>query len=236
MRKIVALAGVVLAALTLSSCVKMDINLVVNKDATVSGYTIFAFEKSLAELGGSESDSPASDLINTDAEGVSVTEYNQDGFVGQKYTFTNVPFSEFSKSKNAKDELSFTRDGNKVTVVGALDFSSEDDGSDSDALGSAWAKSIMASAELDVAITFPGKIIESTGKISEDGHTVSWKPVLGEKLDLATTVELPSAASFIMPLASLALLASLGGAIYFFTAKRKSDDLSEETEEENPVL
>jgi hypothetical protein len=232
MRKIAALIGIALASVGLSSCVKMDINLVVNKDATVSGYTIFAFEKSLAAMAGNQQDSPAEGLINSDAKGVTVSQYNQDGFVGQKYTFENVPFSEFAKSKNSEDQLSFTRDGNQITVAGALDFTSGDDSSSGDPYSDALAKSLMASAQLDIAITFPGKIIKSTGKISEDGHTVSWKPVLGEKLDLATTVELPSASSLLMPLASLGLLASLGGALYFFTAKRKSDDVEIETEVE----
>jgi hypothetical protein len=228
MRKIAALIGVILASLTLSSCIKMDINLVVNKDATVSGYTIFAFAESLAELGGDQSTSPADDLINTEAEGVTVSKYEKDGFVGQKYSFSRVPFSEFSKSEAAKDELTFVREGNTITVIGALDLSNEDDGGSADEFGAEWAKSIMASAELDVRITFPGKVIKSTGTISADGRTVSWKPEIGEKLDLATTVELPNPSALIMPLAGIALVLAIGGVILFVKAKRKKNEESGE--------
>mgnify|MGYP006943399355 CR=1 FL=1 len=50
MRKIVTFVGLTLSALLLTSCVKMDISLTVNNDATVSGYTIFAIDKSLAAM------------------------------------------------------------------------------------------------------------------------------------------------------------------------------------------
>ena len=223
MRKIAVFLGILLASISLSSCVKMDINLVVNRDATISGYTVFAFEKSLAEMSGGVSNSSAGNLINTKAQGVEVSPYNQGGFVGEKYTFTKVPFSEFANSKSEKDQLSFTRDGNRISVKGVLDLTTDQDGSSESAMGSALAKSIMASAQLDISIKFPGKVIQSTGTISEDGHTVTWKPVLGEKLDLATTIELPSPATFIMSLMGLALLASLGAATFLFTVKRKNE-------------
>ncbi len=231
MKKIAAALALVLASLTLTSCVKMDINLIVNEDATVSGYTIFAFEKSLAEMAGSDSSSPADDLINTDAKGVTVTKYDQDGFVGEKYTFQNVPFSEFSKSSSAEGQLAFTLDGNLVSVTGALDFTSGDGSEESDPYTDSIAKSMMALAQLDIAITFPGKIVKTTGQISEDGHTVTWTPVLGEKLDLATTVELPGGTSLILPLAGLAALVA-AGAVIFLIARRKKSAVLEVVEAE----
>ena len=49
---------------------------------------------------------------------------------------------------------------------------------------------------MKISVKFPVKVLSSTGTISEDGKTVTWIPKLGEKLDLATTVEIPKALQF----------------------------------------
>lgn len=234
MRKIVTFVGLTLSALLLTSCVKMDISLTVNNDTTVSGYTIFAIDKSLAAMSDAASadSSPTDDLFNSDAKGVTVSEYSDSTFTGKKYTFDRVPFSEFSKGSTSGDSLKFTREGNQISVIGALDFSSADTGASGDPYTDALTASMMAKSELDMSITFPGKVVKSTGTISKDGHTVSWKPVIGKKLDLSTTVELPSSALPIPIIGGLVALVCLGGSLIYLLSRKKNDAVIDEVVEE----
>ena len=198
MKRIMALFAIFSSCLLLTSCIKMDINLVINKDATVSGSMVFAVSDSLAELGGenSEDSNPLEDAINTDAEGVTESVYKSGGYTGTKYTFDRIPFEEFNKSNSdGGNGFQLIRDGNKLTVKGSLDLSetdSQDSDSDLGEWGDEFAKSITSTFDIDIKVRFPVKVLESTGQISDDGMSVSWTPKYGEKVDLTTTVELPS--------------------------------------------
>ena len=59
-------------------------------------------------------------------------------------------------------------------------------------LGEAFVKSLFASADLRIRVTFPAEVVSTTGSLSEDRRTVTWTPDIGEKLDLTTTVRVPS--------------------------------------------
>jgi len=234
MKRLWALIAILSSCLLLTSCIKMDVNLIINKDATVSGTMIFAVADSLSELGGdtSKDSNLLEDTVNTKAKGVTESEYKSGGYTGTKYTFDRVPFEDFNKNNSGSpDSLNFIKDGNKLTVKGFLDFSNTDSQSTDSSLG-AWGdqitKSISSSFDINIAVKFPVKVLKSTGKISDDGMTVSWQPKYGDKLDLSTTVELPSG----FPIVYLAvILGLLGVAILIFIILRKSR--KENTEEIN---
>jgi hypothetical protein len=59
--------------------------------------------------------------------------------------------------------------------------------------GADLAKGLFSSAQMRIAIRFPGKVISSSGEISADGKQVVWTPVIGERNELSATVELPNA-------------------------------------------
>lgn len=203
----------------------MDINLVINKDATVSGSMIFAVSDSLAELGddNSQESNPLEDAINTKAKGVTESIYKSGGYTGTKYTFDHIPFEEFNKgNSDGGNGFQLIRDGNKLKVKGLLDLSqsdSQDSSSDLGAWGDEFAKSITSSFDIDIKVKFPVKVLESTGQISEDGMSVSWKPKYGEKVDLTTTVELPSGFQIVYLIIGLGLF---GVGITVFVILRKS--------------
>lgn len=208
----------------------MDINLVINKDATVSGNMIFAISDSLAEMGDqtTEDSNPLQDSINTEAEGVTESEYKSGGYTGTKYTFDRVPFDKFN-SEGSTDEGSLTllREGNKLTVKGFIDLSNEETDSSAGDLGDwgdALAQSLTSSFDMNITIKFPVRVIESTGKISDDGLTVTWEPTYGEKLDLTTTVEIPSGVP--APLIVLGLALLIGSASGFVFYKKRRSNLS----------
>ena len=205
----------------------MDMNLVINKDSTVSGSMIFAISDSLAGLAETNSDesNPLEDAINTEAEGITESEYKSGGYTGTKYTFDRVPFEDWNKD-NADGESSFKliRDGNLLTVKGVFDLSdgeNEDSGNDLGAFGDEFAKSITSSFDINISVKFPVKVLESTGSISDDGMTVTWKPKYGDKVDLTTTVEIPSGFQVIYLFMILGLLGVAASVFFILKKSRK---------------
>jgi len=187
-----------LSTVMLTGCVKLDLALEVNTDSTISGSMIFAVSDSLADLGADASSGlPAADsLVDSKADGVTVTPYKKDGYTGSTYTFDRVPFSAFKSDGSTSNDIRVERTGNQIKLTGALDFSYGDSTDASDPFSNLLAQSISSSADLKISGKFPVKVLSSTGTISEDGKTVTWIPKLGEKLDLATTVEIPKALQF----------------------------------------
>jgi hypothetical protein len=236
MKKLLSVVGIISSCLLLTSCIKMDVNLVINKDATVSGSMIFAVADSLAELGAggananSSESNPLEDSINTKAKGVTESVYKSNGYTGTKYTFDRIPFEEFNKGNSGgENEFKLIKDGNRLTVKGLIDFSQTDSGdssSDLGALGDEFAKSITSSFDINIAVKFPVKVLKSTGKISDDGMTVSWKPKYGEKVDISTTVEIPSGFQFFYLIVILGLL-GVGAAIYLILRRGRNSDTKE---------
>lgn len=201
-RKWLALLCIPLAFL-LTSCIKLDMALTVNKDKTVSGTVILGFADSLAALGsgtGSSTPTPGAldGLINKKSKGVTVSKYHQGGFTGEKVTFDHAPLTAFSSS--AKKDGSFGIDikGSHAYISGAMDLSSTGTGAAStSSMDDALTKAMFAGAQIRIAVTFPGKITKSTGEISKDGRTVTWNPTIGDKTDLATTIELDSPLNYL---------------------------------------
>jgi hypothetical protein len=93
---------------------------------------------------------------------VTASPYKQDGFTGEKFTLNHTPLTALANNNDKAGTLT-----------------------------SGIAASMFAGADLRISITVPGKIVKSTGAISNGGKTVTWRPKIGEKTDLATTVDLP---------------------------------------------
>jgi hypothetical protein len=225
MRKIATLIGIIGLTLSLTSCVKLDMSLEVNKDSTVSGTMIFALVDSLAEMGDTskENDSPTDSFVNPTAKGVTVSDYKQGGYTGQKFTLDHVPFSEFGNGEGADSDFKIKRAGNRITVSGFLDLSSGDTGDSGSEWGDALAKSILSSADLRISIKFPAKVVASTGEISEDKQSVTWRPKMGEKVDLTTTVEIPSLKVGLLVGAAASLMAIVGGVAFLISRRKKQE-------------
>jgi hypothetical protein len=172
-------------------------------------------------------------LFDTSAEGVTVSEYKEDGYTGTKITLDRVPISAFNKQGGESGGFQIIRDENLITLKGELDLSSGDtDDSDISEWGDALAKSLFATADLNISVKFPVKVLSTTGTISEDGRTVSWKPQLGEKVDLTTTVELPNRNLILIGIAAAALLLLIIAFLVVFKVRgRKKSETHESVEE-----
>jgi hypothetical protein len=165
-------------ALLLTGCLKLDMELTIGSDDSVSGSVVFGVSKDVLELTGGS----AEDLLGgetpfpSDQPGVTAEPYDDGEFAGQEFKFDGVPISEFSDEQDP-DSLTIVREGDTFEVSGALDLSSGVTG----ATGPD-AEQFFSSAEIRIAITFPGSVVEANGDI--DGNTVVWEPRFGERLEL----------------------------------------------------
>ena len=66
------------------------------------------------------------------------------------------------------------------------------DTSGADATGNQLASMMMSSADIRISIKFPYKVTSSTGEISADKRTVTWRPKIGEKTQLQAVIAIPA--------------------------------------------
>jgi hypothetical protein len=181
------LAAVGLLAVLLTGCIKLNVDFDVSSDNTVSGTMVFAFSKQLLQLTGQS----AQELIGSSAPipssvpGVSAKPYDDGDFVGEEFTFDGVPLTQF----NADDpeSLSIVRHGDTFTVSGVLDLSGGAGGSGASGATSSipGIDQALGGADIRISITFPGSVTDTNGTV--DGTTVTWKPQVGQRLELRAT-------------------------------------------------
>lgn len=232
MRATLSLAATALLLTTLTGCFKVDMDLDVHADDTVDGTIIAALDAQLAAM--AEEDESES-LLDDLPEGAEVEEYDEDGLVGEKVTFTDVPLEEFADLSSGgepdSDPFTLTRDGDEFVFEGTVDAQEMAGG---DMAGDAPAddefaqgmtemmERAFADAEFRVSITFPGEIRETNGDV--DGTTVTWD------LDLTEDSRMHAVAADssgllgvgLIPLAigGAVLLALLGGAGWWWARRR----------------
>jgi hypothetical protein len=220
-RRLGRLLGAAALALVLAGCFKVDMDVEVAPDDTVSGTAVVAIDEDLLELSGQDPDQIFSDAGQTDLpEGASIDDYSDDGFVGQQITFEDVPLSEFSGSDTFSgsglgEELSIVREGDEFVVSGELDMSGEQFTGNQDI-----PAQFLEKFEFTISITFPGEVRSSTGEV--DGNTVTWTPTVGENTVMeARASAIPSSTSPWLIILVVALVAFLLGAVVFLLTRRR---------------
>jgi phosphatidylinositol mannoside-binding LppM-like protein len=205
-------------ALLLAGCVKVDMDLEISPDNTVSGQAILAVDQSLVELSGQTADQLFKDLDLSDLpEGATVEPYEGDGFVGQQVNFDDVALSEFTGGETlgaSGEELSITRVGDEFHVEGRLDMSG------TEFSGGQVPQQVLDTMEFRIAITFPGPVESSTGSV--EGNTVTWEPRIGQNTEIrAVASAIPSGGSPWLLTALVAAGALILGAVLFLLVGRK---------------
>jgi hypothetical protein len=185
-------------ALLLTGCIKLNMNLGINDDDTVSGTIQLGVDKQLLELSGQNAD----ELLGGDspfpsnAPGVTVKPFDDGEFAGQEFTFESVPLEEFNSGgfagatglsgvTGSSDALNIQRQGDTFVVTGGLDLSSGLSGATGPFGGSGGAE-LFRSAAVKIAFTFPGEVIMAPGG-QIDGNTVTYVPTFGELLEINAT-------------------------------------------------
>lgn len=178
MKRLTALAAGAVLAVTLTGCMRVQTEIVLNDDDTMNIQMLMAVEDATIEQLGMSADDfleqmeteAGDDLI---MPGMESEAYKQDGYTGYLYTTEDAPLADFSD-----DVLSFTREGDEYVVTGSLDNAdmgfTEDDVANFESLG-------MGEPDITFSVEFPGEVTDSNGVI--DGNTVTWTYVLGETLD-----------------------------------------------------
>jgi len=195
MKRIGSMAGKALAftalVTLLSSCIKLNMDLTVSTDNTVSGSAIVAIDKQLLALTGQAVDQifDGDTIAPAGTQGVTTKDYEDDTFIGQEITFEGASIAALGESEDA-DALKIVREGDVFTVTGALDMTNDAGG---DATNGA-VEDALASADIRISITFPGPVSSSNGEVK--GNTVSWSPKVGQRTELqAQAGAIPSGSS-----------------------------------------
>ncbi len=202
------LVAAVLLALT--GCIKVDADLKVSKDETVSGRMLLAVDKTVALQLGSSPDKirqQIEDSIKKDApSGVSCKAYDEGNYVGTDCTLDKVPFDQMSGSDEG--DLQFQKQGERFVVTGGP--------------GNATQLPNQASLpkpDVKFKITMPGKILEHDAGAQVDGNAATYTDPT--KMTNIRLVSDSSGAS--VPLWVIILLAVLAvlivGAIVFFVLR-----------------
>jgi len=178
LRTVIATALAAVGLLALAGCMKVDMDMTLSEDDTVSGSIVMAVSNGLAESMGMEPgelwDQAGGELAQGAPEGATQEPYADDEYTGTRYTFTDTPISELSGEGG--EDLSITREGDTYVVDGTMNLS---DGADQ--LESV-PQDVQDTFDVRLAITFPGPVSEATGTV--DGTTVTWAPRVGENTEI----------------------------------------------------
>lgn len=176
MRRAIKAILVGIATFLLGGCLLVEMQLSVSSDDTVSGTMVLAVEEEAADALG-ELNPQDSSLVDVGElpEGATAEPYSQDGYVGQKVTFQDVPLEQFNNDMQQDGgTFSIVREGDQLKFTGTIELDtgeSADSSSGVEGLDAALEQA-LASSTMTLAITFPGKVLDTNGEV--DGTTVTW--------------------------------------------------------------
>jgi hypothetical protein len=212
-------------ALLVAGCFKVNMDVEVSPENTVSGSAIVAVDESLLELSGQSADQLFQQMDLSDLPpGATLDRYEEDGFIGQEITFEEMPLETFTQNNalsgsganaGASEELNIARRGDEFHVTGAFDMTG------AEFTGTQIPEQFLESFEFRISITFPGEVKSATGEI--DGNTVTWEPRIGENTPVeAVASAIPSESSPLLMILLVAAGALLLGAIAYLLTHRKA--------------
>jgi hypothetical protein len=162
-----------LAAFSLTGCMRLHAAMAVSADDRVSGEII------AATLPTQENDpGPQLKVPPELASRVTTKPYKVDAYSGTQLFFNGLTFEEVrtlsvaTSASNSRYQLNFRRSGDLVTMSGSVDLTQ-----------------VSADrSDIQVKISFPGGVLNTNGR-EEDGNTVAWTPKPGQASMLNATVQ-----------------------------------------------
>lgn len=231
----VSLSTVLLTA----GCVKLEMDMTVATDDTVSGNMVFAISKSLAEMATEEAEpgtTPETDSLFTDVENVTVEAFDDGDFVGSSYTFENLPIVQFAPQVVDGSAFAIERQGDNLVISGTFDTSTEGEELEANPFADSIAAGFAASSSIRIAVTLPGEIIETNGQV--DGQTITWKGNFGEKLMLEAVAVSPlgTPINWLVVGGIAGILLGLGGVLFVWLNGRKKLEAPEAKQQEEKAV
>ena len=174
-------------AMLMTGCVKVDLNMTLHGDNTVSGTMVFAVSRDLLALTGSSADDLLGQITASAGPlpagvGFQQSDYADDRFEGKTYTFQDVPIDVFSRGTTAGESIAIQRVGDTFQVNGEIDLTPASTGPLQPG-----AAQLAKDMELRIAITFPGPVSQQSGGTISGNNTVTWTPAFGEKTEIRAT-------------------------------------------------
>jgi phosphatidylinositol mannoside-binding LppM-like protein len=194
--RILPLLGLLLAALALSGCARVQAALAVQPDDTVTGQIVVATPET-----GPDDKGPAIALPPDLASDVDVSAYRQDGFTGSVLRFDGLTFEQTAMLAQAagpigsKVRFEMRRAGSRVLIGGAVDLTTVS----------------VDRADFQLKMNFPGQVVDSNG--DADSSEVAWTFTPGEVGDFSAVVtypdpQAPSPVNWTLGLAAMVALAA----------------------------
>jgi len=222
-RRLGRILGCGALALLLAGCFKVDMNVEVSPENTVSGSAIIAVDESLLQLSGQSPDQLFEQMNLSDLPaGATATPYEEGGFIGQEIAFEEIPLEDFTQNNTLSgsgaspgEELNIVRRGDEFVVTGGFDMTGQD------FTGTQIPQQFLDSIEFRISITFPGEVKSATGEI--DGNTVTWEPKVGQNTRVeAVASAIPSKSSPLLMILLIAAGALALGAVAYLLTHRKT--------------
>jgi hypothetical protein len=166
-----ALAALALV-FALAGCMKVDAQVAINDNDTVSGSVIMALDKRLAALTGKTQDQLIDSIqLEPKPDGTVAQPYEDGDYIGRRFVFTDVPLKDF----HGTDQVSLTlaHDDGSYLLNGVADLRTVN-------LGDPAMQRFASLFSFSISVTFPGKVVESNGTLN--GRTVTWTPKAGQSM------------------------------------------------------
>lgn len=157
------------AAVVLSGCLKIDMHIGLHSDDTADGTALFAVQDSVAQqLGTTPEDLWAQveqEVIQDWPAGTVREPYAAGGYTGTRLTIPAAPLAAFEDVTG--QPLSIQRQGDEFYISGEIDL-------DQLALEEGAQQQWIQGMQAQISITCPGPVTESNGTVT--GNTVTWNP------------------------------------------------------------
>lgn len=219
------IAAIVAGTLLLSGCMKIDSEMRISEDSTVSGYMISAYDSTNPFFaGGMDEMNEEGDFV--DIDGAVITDYKEDKWVGKKTEFKNIPVSVIFEEVFEDDAALVKKDGKFFLTIENSELSDELNRADQETGMSEedeMMKTMLESVEVTMTFEFPGKVISATDGVKVDGNraTLDMDSLMKDKIEIVAKAE-GSGNGVLIGLALLALL--VVGGVAVFALKKKGDD------------
>lgn len=230
MRQRVAALALALLLLGVGGCVRVEADLAIADDETVSGTLVIAAladddSPAAAERAAQNARALESAIASglRTAEGAVADVYSSAGYLGSRIAFAETPLAAFADTRGgpaAGDEesdgtpeagqsggISITREDGVITLVGGLQLGEGDgegdDGAEEDPEGGGAAPEEAATpgeVPVRISIEFPGDVLDHNGTLT--GRTVTWTTSGEETLAMtASSIDHdPTGPSYLWPL------------------------------------
>ena len=224
-KRIAILALVLVAALLLSGCMKMHINVVWNEDNSATITMTYGIQKSAIEMMGASEDevrdSLREDMVPDDAS-ITFRDYSDAEYVGVTGT---IEIADITKdSVDSLDTLRFRSEenGKKTTYTVSGRFNGSDMAGDEDSLDSAGIS--LDSIDMQITIEMPGKVT-SHNATEAKGNVLTWvlDPTGTTSIQAESEAGGGSMLLWIILIALIVILLGIAGTILVLMKKKKAE-------------